>query len=378
MAADSPTRREVALWAVLLAGAAALAWGGARRAELERGPLLSDVSGPLRELELHFAREAAPLVLPAYADLLRALPPEVSVTVAVGAAEDFELLRQGLEDAGVEQLERVHPHVVGRAISTWARDRCLPRADRPCTTLLVPRRPTDGSSPERRGDWYVPWSLAAARDGLRLEALPLRFDGGDLVVGQGVVFCDANLLAKNVPDVYPDRDALLRALEALSGGLRVELIGAREGDVPEHHIGMYLSPLADGSLLVADARFAGLDPAREAADLRAQGLPARASERVAAQCDLVARWLRERGYRVRRAPFFACDDPKVFLTWNNVLQEVRADGPHVYLPRYGVAWDERAAEVWRAAGYAVHPVEVREIFVHRGSVRCLTQVLARG
>jgi hypothetical protein len=371
------SRREVAAWGLLLALAGALAWGRAElNAPAPRGPLLSDVEGALEELEVHFNAAAAPYVLPTYVDLFRALPSATRVTVVVSRREDYDALCSALLREGVA-VDRLRALVVDHDVSTWARDRFVPRTDGARTTLLVPRAPTDDSSLERRGDWFVAWDLAEHRDAIRVETLPLRFDGGDVVATRTTLFCDANLVAKNVPAVYPDRPALLAALQDLSG-LKVELIGERAGDVPLHHIGMYLSPLADGSVAVADPRFRGLDPQREAARLRALGLPTQRNPEVERQCEFVADWLTKRGYRVRRLPFFPCDDPKVFVTYDNVLQEVRADGPHVYLPTYGVEWDERAAAVWRAAGYRVHPVDVRKIFVHRGSVRCLTQVLRRG
>ena len=137
--------------------------------------------------------------------------------------------------------------------------------------------------------------------------------------------------------------------------------------------------MPDGRLLVADARFDDGDSATNDAALRATGLPARFSTDMERRCDAVADWLIERGYRVERLPFFACDDPKVFVTYNNVLFETRADGtPHVYLPTYDLPeWDGRASAIWESAGVTVHPIRVRRIFVHRGSVRCLSHVLRR-
>ncbi|MGE0433776.1 MAG: hypothetical protein AB7K09_02835 [Planctomycetota bacterium] len=386
-------RAELGFWAVALAAALAIAYArtasqGAHGPTQADGPFASDVDGAIGEMNIHFTRETADLTVDSYSDLFKALGPAAHVHVAVQDAPSFELFRQRMTAAGVGDLARFEPLIMEREISTWSRDRYVPRTGTPRCSLLVPAAPTDDSSAQRRGDWFVPWTLAnrhAAQ--YRLDEVQLRFDGGDMVVAHGVLFCDSNLLGKNVPDVFPTRDALLEWLTRTSG-LKVELIGEKVGDVPEHHIGMYISPLPDGRVLVADARPDDdpanpghpVQPAAADAMLRAVKLPARFSPDFEKRCDYVADWLIARGYDVLRMPIFACEDSKVFITWNNVLCETRKDDGklHVCMPVYGTPpWDARGRAVWESVGAVVHEVRVRKIFVHRGSVRCLTQVLRR-
>ena len=342
------------------------------------GRFASDVDGAIAEMTIHFTPETAGLTVETYADLFRAMAPDSSVHVAVPDRAAFSLFCKLMAESGVPHLDRFLPLVMNRKISTWSRDRYVPRAGDPRVSLLVPARPTDDSSLQRRGDWFVPWTLALDHtDAIRLDEVPLRFDGGDFVVSATTLFCDANLLHKNVPDVFPTRDALLEWLRRESR-LRVELIGDAAGpgegggDVPDHHIGMYLSPLPDGRVMVAAA---GHDDGA----LRAAGLPVSYSADFARRCEFVAQWLIERGYEVVRMPIYSCEDAKVFVTWNNVLCETRADGRlHVYMPVYGSAvHDLIARSVWESVGAVVHDVCVAKIFVHRGSVRCLTQVVRR-
>jgi hypothetical protein len=97
-----------------------------------------------------------------------------------------------------------------------------------------------------------------------------------------------------------------------------------------------------------------------------------------ARFDLVARALAGAGLAVARLPLVPTQEEFVYLSYNNVLIDDRADGRHVLLPRYGVpALDEAAAQAWRRMGFAIHPVDASRVFRHGGAVRCLVAAVAR-
>jgi hypothetical protein len=288
--------------------------------------------------------------------------------------------------ADVPAIDRFQRINIGRPISPWARDRFIIRGGSPRSLILVPVAPTDSSSEERRNDWLVGFEFGRALpSAFMTRQIALRFDGGDFFTTDGWLYCDANLLAKNVPALYPDRAALITALANFTGFPvdRIELIGDAEADVPNHHIGMYLSAIPGGPLLVADP---SLDPAvgqitGRALTTRGIGVAA-ASDDLAARCGFVAEWLASRGHTVARVPIVATADSKTFLTYTNVLVEERViDGKrevHVYLPTFAIPeLDALGAAAWRSAGAIVHEVDVSKIFMHRGALRCLTLPLVR-
>ena len=92
---------------------------------------------------------------------------------------------------------------------------------------------------------------------------------------------------------------------------------------------------------------------------------------------------RRGGWRVRgrvvRVPLLPGRQPYAFLSYNNVLLEVRSDGRlHALVPTYDVpALDEAARAAWEAANVVVHPIDVSGVFRMGGSVRCLSAPLQR-
>lgn len=366
--------REVAFWALALPLAFLASWSLGAGPSQETGRPLADTGGAIEAMIVHFTPQGADAVMPTYVDLFRGLPATTRVTVAVPSAAAFQAFLAGMRAGGVGDLERFEALVTDREITVWSRDRFLPLSGDPRDVLVVPAQPTDDTNPARQGDWFVPHLLAdAARDRLLIRQLPLRFDGGDFVVTDTTLFATAALLGRNIPEVFPTREALVAWLEDFSG-LRVELIGDAPEDVPEHHIGMILTPLPDGRVVVADARRtpADIDAARTA------GLPAAQDEDLARRCDHVAAWLTARGYDVVRMPLIPTGLPKAWMTYNNIVFEQRAGAWRVFMPIYGApAQDAAAQAAWEALGAEVIAVDVRGVFLHRGSVRCLTQILRR-
>jgi hypothetical protein len=69
----------------------------------------------------------------------------------------------------------------------------------------------------------------------------------------------------------------------------------------------------------------------------------------------------------------------VYVTYNNVLIDDRADGRHVMVPQYGVPeLDAAGRAVWEGLGFVVHPIDVSRLYVHGGALRCVAAVVRRG
>jgi hypothetical protein len=93
----------------------------------------------------------------------------------------------------------------------------------------------------------------------------------------------------------------------------------------------------------------------------------------------VARELAAVGFDVRRTPLVPLAGRLTYLTYNNALLERRSDGrQHAYVPQFGIeALDAAGRASFEKMGIVVHPIDVREIYSHNGTVRCLVNVLAR-
>jgi N-dimethylarginine dimethylaminohydrolase len=304
----------------------------------------------------------------------------VRVWVACPDQAAFDEFLAAMRRGGVAAPERFRPIVLDAPISPWSRDRCLvaqPDDPRAPGALLVPPRPADGPL-ARQNDWWIPWRLGqAGAGGCATREVRMRFDGGDFAVTEEAVFVDANLLAKNVGAGFRSRGEFLEYLEALAGR-RVVALGEKVGDVPEHHIGMYLAPLGDGRVAVGDVRLAErlLRRAGRAQVLAEPG--ADLAPETVARFERPARLLEAAGFRVVRLPLLPLSEPRVFVTYTNFVMERRAGRGVVYLPSYGLPELDRAArETLEGEGFAVAPVDVAAVYHSRGTLGCLVNVLAR-
>ncbi len=360
-----------ALWGVILLALAHAAFSLATRPPPARLRLQPAAEGPIRTLAIQFHRAEAGRFLPVFRAILDALDPGVSVVAVVGDAEDARIL----EGALGRDLE---VRAVGRPITSWLRDRLAVLADPSGAAppvLLAPVRPALGGA-ARRNDWPVPWDLAAAV-GARARRAAWTFDGGDLVADSERAWVATPLFRRN-----PDREpaALLADLEA-DLGRPVTWIGAGGEAVPDHHVGMFLTPLGDGRVVVGDPDLAAsvLGGRPAALDLAGRPFAVDLSPERAARFRAVARAVEEAGAEAIPMPLVPGEQPYAWISYNNVLAETRGGRLHVVLPVYGhAALDAAATAAWEALGAEVDPVDVRDLFELGGSVRCLTAVLERG
>ncbi len=100
---------------------------------------------------------------------------------------------------------------------------------------------------------------------------------------------------------------------------------------------------------------------------------------VLARFAFVARELTRRGFEVTRVPLVPLADGVTYVTYNNAVLEQRADGHlHAYVPQFGLeALDAAGRAAYEAQGVIVHGIDVRRIYPHNGTVRCLVNVLQR-
>jgi hypothetical protein len=327
-----------------------------------------DASGHLRRIAIHYVPGMDGRVMPVWRELFGALPGDVEVVVAVSRAADFDRLVERLRADGVPRLERFRLAVVDRPLTTWSRDR-MAALDH--GVLASPRVPV--ASAARIGDWDAPVAISRAVYRAEPKVAELVFEGGDLAASRRFLFADANLIGRNLGRGDATR-AHLEAQLQLTFGQQLIWLGAAPGDVPEHHIMMYMVPLDDRTVAVGDARlgrrlagaaFDDLDPDPD-------------FELHAARFDRAAALLAARGFSVVRAPVVVLAGAGSYVTYTNALFDRDASGPIVYLPTYDVpALDRAAAALYQSRGFRVVPIDVSTVYRLNGSLGCLVNVMAR-
>jgi hypothetical protein len=323
-------------------------------------------SGALKRIAIHYVPAQDAQALPVWNQLFRALPPTVKVTVAVERAEDFAQFLAHMRAIHAETA-RFEPSIVGVPLTTWSRDRMAALED-PAGVLSPPRVSTP--SGRRAGDWDAPFAIARDVYGATPRIAHLVFEGGDLAASPGHVFADANLIARNLARGDATR-AHLEDMLAHELSQKVIWLGENPGEVPEHHIMMYMVPLDEHRVLVGDPRLGReLAPQVEADGAFADHV---------ARFDHVASLLTARGFDVVRIPVVVLPGAGSYVTYTNALFDRDAHGPVVYLPTYGIPeLDERAIDLYQSLGYRVDEIDVSTIYRMNGSLGCLVNVMARG
>jgi hypothetical protein len=230
--------------------------------------------------------------------------------------------------------------------------------------------------PQRANDWIVPWMLADASTGALRT--PFAFDGGDIVADDEHLYATAVLPGRNGGTRWANSDALRADLAERFGRTPV-LLGTSPDDVPDHHICMIVTPVGHGTVLVGDPTLGRRILAAAGDPALPGGVVPDFSPETLARFARIADGLRDAGLRVVPVPLVPTTTPYVYVSYDNVLLDDRADGRHVLLPQFGVAaLDDAARAVWAAEGFAVHAVDVAKLYLHGGALRCVAAVVARG
>lgn len=319
-----------------------------------------DASGRVQRIAIHYVPSMDHRILPVWKQLFAVLPESVEVVVVVEHAGDFDRFL-----SKVGSSPRFRRVVLGHSLTTWSRDR-LAAIDN--TGVLQPPRVSVGGGP-RAGDWETPAAIARDIYGGKPEISTLVFEGGDLAASSTHVFADANLVTRNLGRRDANRDHLE---ESLSRTFTQDVIflGDQPGDIPEHHIMMYMMPLDERTMLVGDVRLGQLLAPNTVADP--------AVDEHAARFDRVAQELTARGFTVLRIPVVVLPGAGSYVTYTNALFD-SDHGKVVYLPTYRIpALDAYATAVYAQLGYRVVPIDVSTMYTMNGSLGCLVNVLARG
>jgi hypothetical protein len=339
--------------------------------------LMSESEGALDEVVMHYVPELESAFAASYRDFLASLDRHVRVVFVVRRGDRSRL------DAFLATTTtwRGRPRVVeiDGPLGIWSKDRALVAArdpDEPIELFIPARpRPGDGSRPS---DWAIVPAMASAMDDVRTRELPIAFDAGDFAVsGSGRVVFDVNSFARNrlrgakTPSELRDRVRALFGRDAL-------MLGTEVGDVPRHHMSMYMAlldrdvalvgdPVA-GRAIVGDDYTPGEIGPETHRPLRADFSPA-----TIARFDRAAADLEAAGFRVVRIPTVPFDDKTYFAYTNGVFAE------HVArVPSFGVeALDASARRVYESLGWRVVPIASRDVYALHGTIGCLVNVLRR-
>jgi hypothetical protein len=345
---------------------------------------VADDAGPLREVLMHYVPELEPSFHDTYRDFLLSLAPETRVLFVVRRQDRARLdaFLAGLDGTG-GLARRVRVVEIGRPLGIWSKDRALVLGEAGAKIELVipPRtRPGEGSRP---ADWdIVPAVAAALPDELVVRQLPIAFDAGDFAITRSRILFDVNLFARNRARGFRSPAELRDRMRTLLGR-DVLMLGTEVGDVPRHHMSMYMALLEGSVALVGDpeagARLVGRDyvPGESSpetgAPLHPDFTPATRARFERAASDLAAA-----GFRVVRIPTVPFDD-KTYFAYTNGVYETRGGRRFAWVPSFGVpAIDDAARAVYEGLGWSVVPVSVRSLYAQHGTIGCVVNVLARG
>jgi hypothetical protein len=381
-----------------LGGALLVVGAQAHHVEPPKPPAVTvvrDDSSALAEVLLHYVPAEEDKVRDTYRDFLGTLSPATHVVAVHPPGERAKL------DAFLTQIDpglpaRTRAVEVQTPLGIWSKDRALVLAS-PGTsraepvTFLIPPRPRAGES-GRPFDWdIVPAVAAAAPDRFKTREWPVAFDAGDFAIAGKRVLFDANLYARNRGRGYPSAAAFKAKMASLMGR-DVVMLGASEGDVPRHHMSMYMAPVdgPDGTttMLVGDpamgTKIVGPNfmPGERGLE-SGQLLEADASPETQARFDRAAHDLELAGYKVVRIPTVAFED-KTYFAYTNGIYETRDGKKIAWMPTFTTGDDPLVADLDTAAravyerlGYEVRPVTVRRLYTSHGTIGCVVNVLRR-
>jgi hypothetical protein len=349
------------------------------------GDLLREDEGPLGEIVFHYVPSLEGLVEPTYTDFLRAIDKSTRLVAIVPTGDGAQKLRAFLAKIDSSLEGRLRIVEVAPPITLWSKDRALvaaPRGEATRSTLLIPLAP-DPKWAERRGDWATLAAIALdAPAHYLVRELPLEFDAGDFTVTGQRVLVDVNLMGKNAGRGLATPEALAELLTK-TFGRPVTVLGRVVGDVPRHHMSMYMAPLGSGTVLVGDPpagqRWLAAHPAPIAwgtsPDTGEALVPDFAPSTVG-RFDNAAKELAAAGFRVERMPVIPFDD-KTYVTYTNGVYETRGGKKIAYVPFYDLGLDADAKAIYERLGWEVKPVRVKDVFPFHGTIGCLVNVLAR-
>lgn len=334
--------------------------------------LMSDIDGSIKEICIHYSQAFHEDCIETYKDFLGAMPEDTVIRVVVEKQSEFDFLKSALSSIGHRQMSAV---VTGYPVTPWAKDRFGSlRGDDGKRVLALPPVNSSVSGP-RGNDGRVPDLLAQRFSHIATERLSFFFEGGDLLCSGNTAYVAQTCLARNQPYDVDDREGLIERI-ARDLGRKVLVIGSSQDEVPDHHIGMYLTPLGEGIVAVADPDLGE--------ELYGNGRDERG--RIEVEPDKtkyepfrnVIRIMEAQGITVVRVPLVLTTTPRVYVTYNNAILETRNREKRIYMPVYDIPeLDKAAVGIFEAQGWRVIPVSVSKVYGYTGSLRCLVGIISR-
>ncbi len=391
-----------------------------RHASLPLSQLLADNQGRIDHLLLHFADYD---IIPTLYGLLHSLPVDTKITIASPKGPRSRVLRSLLHHWPIKKPQRIAVLPLSQTIDFWIRDDFVVAAE---DKLVLP---------SRYGPTQLPASMKRLQQQVKIHGVhsSLRFDGGNVVTSEDHVFIGYNVILENLGENFSDPEALLQYIKHLFGK-SVVVVGGPAAPLPHEHIDMFLTPLSGNRLLLGDPRLATHvlkkhksllrktyskvyfneehTPLPEASkallfntpdfvsrlqqdhkieredeverdeDVTLAALYAKnALVSTGKLFDGIAADLRRKGFKnIVRVPILVNTgiDNGPFITYNNMLLESKGGRDIAYMPSYNIdVLDKAAQKILSAAGYKVVPIDVQNIAFYNGTLRCITQVLAR-
>ena len=346
------------------------------------------------------------------ANIVNGLPQDVHVLLLVNDRSAFTMSSHHGRVTFVE----MPPHC---DMSIWPQDPFVVVQDELRTKLITP------SSFDREDDERMAGQLAKLLQ-LEVVASEMHFEGGNIVCDEAAVLIGCDTIRHNASCLELSEEEVIRRFSKLFGR-PVIVIGETKQVVG--HIDLIVTPLGGRRMAVADSRTGaqlaaaamvkapkqveaferrceegffghanitqlqdrdGHEILRPEVSGRTESVIA-ASLQVATALDGIARQLEDVGYEVVRIPALIPDQEQQidatgralptypFLTYINVLTEIRNDQSTVYLPQYDFEQlDEAARHCWRELGFQVKSVGgFATSAMYGGAMRCCTKVLLR-
>lgn len=379
-------QRLLGVAAALLTLLCAAGWAGAqemaKECQEEAESLLSDTSGQIEQVVLQYSASLASEVIPTYRSFLQQLDENAVVHVVCESSVQVDAFRLMLENWQIRNTARFKVVNANKEITVWARDRFVVKTAKDNLRKRIVILPTllQAECADRINDKEVPGIIAKSNgEEIETRQSSLFFEGGNLVTSDKHLFTGHLTLAD---PRLGSHDEAIRRLEQ-EFGKKAVVIGSEKTPEPDYHIDMYLTPIDDKTVLLGDPalskkilaeRYGGEEGARR----DEQEEPARPDDQKLLESYAQAkRQLEEKGFKVERVPIVH-DEKGYTITYNNVLMEVKNGKRIVYMPSYGVKeLDSAAAKKYESLGFEVKPVDVAEIYRFGGTLRCITNVLAR-
>jgi N-dimethylarginine dimethylaminohydrolase len=348
-----------------------------------RAGVVQDTGGTIAEVVIHYLSSMDAELEPVYLDLFAALGPGVHLQVLCPSEEDADLFEATWEDLAALNGRDVCVVDVDRPLTIWPRDRriarCRPDTGQP-VSCFVPIRNAQYES-DKLNELDLIGGLSDVGLSPRQMSPLLYLEGGNVVANARHAFIGANVLEDN-PEA--GRAELIERRLRQIVGIEPVLVQDDAGQVPWCHTDMYLTPVDDRTILVADPRL-GLEIV-----LGTEGrghldeLPRCVADEVdhnvsrLEMYDQIARRLERLGYQVIRMPALIGRDEQWMVTYNNVLQDRAGRQRVVMMPVYQIpVLDAAAAEIYERLGYEVRPIDVSTIYDLGGAVRCMVNVTQR-